>query len=70
VYYKSTKNVKANALSKQADFIKKTKHKKTLFKKGANSLKYNSKITIVLKVVKDIAIKQQIREVYKRDIRA
>jgi hypothetical protein len=57
VYYKGTKNVKANALSKQADFIKKTKHKEVLFKKRANSLKYSSKIVIVLKVIKDIAIK-------------
>jgi hypothetical protein len=70
VYYKGTKNVRTNALSKQVDFIKKTKHKKALFKKRANSLKYNSKIVIVLKVIKDIAIKQQIRKVYKGDIRA
>jgi hypothetical protein len=70
MYYKGIENVKANTLSKQADFIKKTKHKKTLFKKRANSLKYNSKITIVLKVVKDIVIKQQIKEAYKGNIRA
>jgi hypothetical protein len=57
VYYKGTKNIKANALSKQADFIKKTKQKEALLKERANSLKYSSKIAIVLKVIKDIVIK-------------
>jgi hypothetical protein len=70
MYYKDTKNIRADALSRQADFIKKTKHKEVLFKERANSFKYSSKIAIVLKVIKDIAIKQQIKEVYKRDIRA
>jgi hypothetical protein len=70
VYYKGTKNIRTDALSRQADFIKKTKHKEALFKERANSLKYSSKIIIVLKVIKDIAIKQQIKEVYKGDIKA
>jgi hypothetical protein len=57
MYYKGIENVKTNVLNKQVDFIRKTKHKETLFKKRVNSLKYNNKITIILKVIKDIVIK-------------
>jgi hypothetical protein len=69
-YRKGTENVKADALSRQADFMRKTEHKEALLKEGANSLEYSNKIAMVLEVIKDTAIEQQIREAYKEDIGA
>jgi hypothetical protein len=66
-YKKGTENAKANALSKRSNFIRKTDKKKTLFKEGDSSLEYSSKIAIVFKVIKNLTIKQQIKDAYLRD---
>ena len=69
-YKKGTENAKVNVLSKRSNFISKTKRKEALLKEGENSLEYNSKIATVYKVVKDLVIKQQIKDTYPRDTRA
>jgi hypothetical protein len=70
VYKRRTKNAKADALSRRFDFISKEDKTKTLLKETKDSLEYNSEIAIIYKVVKDLATKQQIRDVYKGDTRA
>jgi hypothetical protein len=69
-YRKGTENAKANALSKRSDFISKTNRKEALLKEGDLRLKYSSKIAIVFKVVKDLTIKEQIKEAYYKDTSA
>jgi hypothetical protein len=66
-YKKGTENAKADALSKRSNFISKTNRKETLFRKGDSSLEYNSKIATVFEVIKDLTIKQQIKDAYLRD---
>jgi hypothetical protein len=54
-------------LSRRSNFIRKTNQKETLLKEGDNSLKYSSKIITIFEVVKDLTIKQQIKNAYLRD---
>jgi hypothetical protein len=51
-------------LSKRLDFISKKDRTKTLFRRREDRLKYSSEIATVYKVIKDLAVKQQIRNVY------
>jgi hypothetical protein len=39
-----------------------------LFKEREDSLKYSNKIITIFKVIKDLIIKQQIKDTYLRDI--
>ena len=66
-YRKGTKNAKADALSRRSDFISKTDRKEALLKEGENSLEYSSEIATVYEVIKDLAIKQRIKDMYLRD---
>jgi hypothetical protein len=68
-YRKGTKNAKADALSRQLDFISKEDKTKTLFKKGKEGLEYSSEVAVVYKVIKDLAVEQRIHRAYKRDAR-
>jgi hypothetical protein len=67
-YKKGTENAKANTLSKRFNFISKTDKKKTLLKERDSSLEYSNKIVTVFKVIKDLIIKQQIKDAYLGDI--
>jgi Integrase zinc binding domain len=70
VYKERTKNTKADALSKRSNFISKKDKKETLLRLRKDSLKYSSKVAVVYKVIKDLAIKQQIQNIYKGDTKA
>jgi Integrase zinc binding domain len=69
-YRKGTENAKADALSKRSDFIGKEDKQEILLKEGKDRLEYSSKVAVVYKVIKDLATKQQIRNVYKGDAKA
>jgi hypothetical protein len=57
-------------LSKRSDFIVKEDKREILFKEKEDSLEYSSKIIVVYKVIKDLATKQHVRNIYKGDAKA
>jgi hypothetical protein len=57
-------------LSRRSNFISKEDKREILLKERRDSLEYSKEIAVVYEIIKDLAIKQRIQSIYKRDARA
>jgi hypothetical protein len=67
-YKKGSENAKADALSRQKDYIGKTVEQLyTILKEGKNSLEYNYKLLATISVVENNKLVRRIKDVYTED---